>query len=93
MFGCQLGKVSVYAGGEEAGGPAREMEVNGDDGERAPHAASIGLLVVCGDDFALLAGAISDGGTVCHPVTSGMGLSTDRRCISADAGSEPRRTK
>ena len=73
--------IRVYAG--------REDEKNTTTVTPA-YAAMTGLLGR-GDVLMAFAGAISDTGTVCHPVTSGD--STDRLCMSEGAGSEPRRTK
>ena len=67
------------------------MRREGEEGDDAY--AAMGWLGGRGDDFALFAGAISVSGTLCHPVTSGIGPSSGRRCISAGAGNDPRRAK
>ena len=55
-------KVSVYAKGR-----SRERE-EADD----PAYAAMTVLLGCGDVLAAFAGAISDTGTLCQPVTSGI---------------------
>ena len=73
--------IRVYAGREDEKNTTRV----------APAYAAMTGLLGRGDVLMAFAGAISDTGTVCHPVTSGD--STDRLCMSEGAGSEPRRTK
>ena len=76
-------KVSVYAKGRSG----EREEVND------PAYAAMTVLLGCGDVLAAFAGAISDTGTLCQPVTSGKGPSGRRCCISAGTGTEPLRTK